>query len=273
MPTAGPLDPGHRAPDPRIVITDRDRGAISAIGQNIRYNNITVDARQRQRPVRPERQRPADAGQPISLGRDRGIQHLDGQLRRDRRAAASAPTSTPSPRAAPTSSTVRRTTPTERRQDGRRERRAGNDCERLQQQVDRRRHARRPDRQGHAVLLPVVREEQERSRPASVCGPEGSDATNIVRGLTQQQVDQIIAASRRPRASTPAARRRPAINQDRQALPGQARLEHHRRPPPELPLQPDQGNRQPVISPVHRPRLGLSSYWYVFDKRQHRATC
>lgn len=30
--------------DPRIVITDRDRGEISAIGQNSRYNAITVDS-------------------------------------------------------------------------------------------------------------------------------------------------------------------------------------------------------------------------------------
>lgn len=30
--------------DPRIVITDRARGEISAIGQNSRYNNITVDS-------------------------------------------------------------------------------------------------------------------------------------------------------------------------------------------------------------------------------------
>ena len=29
--------------DPRIVITDRDRGAFSAMGQNFRYNSITVD--------------------------------------------------------------------------------------------------------------------------------------------------------------------------------------------------------------------------------------
>ncbi|TZF91825.1 TonB-dependent receptor [Cognatilysobacter lacus] len=29
--------------DPRIVITDRDRGAFSAAGQNFRYNSITVD--------------------------------------------------------------------------------------------------------------------------------------------------------------------------------------------------------------------------------------
>ena len=29
--------------DPRIVISDRDRGAISAVGQNNRYNSITVD--------------------------------------------------------------------------------------------------------------------------------------------------------------------------------------------------------------------------------------
>ncbi len=30
--------------DPRIVVSDRDRGEISAIGQNSRYNNITVDS-------------------------------------------------------------------------------------------------------------------------------------------------------------------------------------------------------------------------------------
>jgi len=30
--------------DPRIVITDRARGEISAVGQNSRYNNITVDS-------------------------------------------------------------------------------------------------------------------------------------------------------------------------------------------------------------------------------------
>lgn len=30
--------------DPRIVVTDRDRGAISAVGQNNRYNAITVDS-------------------------------------------------------------------------------------------------------------------------------------------------------------------------------------------------------------------------------------
>ena len=29
--------------DPRVVITDRDRGAFSANGQNFRYNSITVD--------------------------------------------------------------------------------------------------------------------------------------------------------------------------------------------------------------------------------------
>jgi outer membrane receptor protein involved in Fe transport len=29
--------------DPRIVVTDRDRGAFSAMGQNFRYNSITVD--------------------------------------------------------------------------------------------------------------------------------------------------------------------------------------------------------------------------------------
>lgn len=29
--------------DPRVVVTDRDRGAFSAMGQNFRYNNITVD--------------------------------------------------------------------------------------------------------------------------------------------------------------------------------------------------------------------------------------
>ena len=29
--------------DPRIVVTDRDRGAFSAVGQNFRYNTITVD--------------------------------------------------------------------------------------------------------------------------------------------------------------------------------------------------------------------------------------
>ncbi|WP_343834533.1 hypothetical protein, partial [Thalassospira tepidiphila] len=30
--------------DPRITITDRARGEISAVGQNSRYNNITVDS-------------------------------------------------------------------------------------------------------------------------------------------------------------------------------------------------------------------------------------
>ncbi|MGC1549663.1 MAG: TonB-dependent receptor [Rhodanobacter sp.] len=30
--------------DPRVVITDRQRGEISAVGQNSRYNNITVDS-------------------------------------------------------------------------------------------------------------------------------------------------------------------------------------------------------------------------------------
>jgi outer membrane receptor protein involved in Fe transport len=29
--------------DPRVVVTDRDRGAFSAMGQNFRYNSITVD--------------------------------------------------------------------------------------------------------------------------------------------------------------------------------------------------------------------------------------
>ncbi|HJR72157.1 MAG TPA: TonB-dependent receptor [Luteimonas sp.] len=29
--------------DPRVVVTDRDRGAFSAVGQNFRYNSITVD--------------------------------------------------------------------------------------------------------------------------------------------------------------------------------------------------------------------------------------
>ena len=54
--------------DPRIVISDRDRGAISAMGQNNRYNSITVDS--------------MNAGDPFGLN-DNGLPTLGTPISQD----------------------------------------------------------------------------------------------------------------------------------------------------------------------------------------------
>jgi hypothetical protein len=54
--------------DPRIVISDRDRGAISAVGQNNRYNSITVDS--------------VNAGDPFGLN-DNGLPTLGSPISMD----------------------------------------------------------------------------------------------------------------------------------------------------------------------------------------------
>jgi outer membrane receptor protein involved in Fe transport len=52
--------------DPRVTITDRDRGQISALGQNFRYNNITIDTVSAGDPFGLEDNGLASVGTPIS---------------------------------------------------------------------------------------------------------------------------------------------------------------------------------------------------------------
>ena len=54
--------------DPRIVVTDRDRGAFSAIGQNNRFNSVTVDS--------------INAGDPFGLN-DNGLPTLGTPISQD----------------------------------------------------------------------------------------------------------------------------------------------------------------------------------------------
>ena len=155
-----------RALDPRIVITDRDRGAISAQRPEHPLQQHHRRRRQRRRPLRPERQRPADHGHADLAGRDRSDTTSPPPTTTWPRAAASAPTSTPSPSRAPTTSTVRRTTstrtPTSMVGDNAQRQR----LRRLTTRTRPRRHPRRPDHQGQAVLLRLATRSTRRTASA-----------------------------------------------------------------------------------------------------------
>ena len=163
-----PLDPGHRAP--RSAHRDhrtrprRDLGASARTAATTTSRSTAV----RQRPVRPERERPAGAGP-----------------RRSRSTRSRNTTSRPRT----TTSTTRRRVGaninivtksgtnefhgavyyayTERRDDRLAELTSEPALQGLRRQVDLRRHARRPDHQGQAVLLPRLRESDRRSRRAA----------------------------------------------------------------------------------------------------------
>ena len=111
--------------------------------------------------------------------------------------------------------------------------------------TDRRLHAGRPDHQGQAVLLPLGRaaeshRHRRRLRPMAwmPSWAMGRRPPTSCRQATCSRSSTSPTAWACSRAASAAS----AVDAGRQALSGQARLEHHRRPSRQLALQAHQGN-------------------------------
>ncbi len=220
--------------DPRMAHRSASRGAISAGGQNPRYNTIRIDGVSSQRHLRPGSQQPADPAPAGVDGRHRSDRHRPGQLRRDHQPAPPAPTSTRSPSRAPTSSTARSTAPT-----------ATSDW--FGEDLRRRRRSPASTRKqtyGATFGGPIIKDKlfffanyEKYTRTAPGTRP-GRDA---VRPRARSPIADMAEAQRhRARSLGLRCRRAGAAGQRQHRSRGvraQARLEHQRQPPRQLPLQ------------------------------------
>ncbi|MEO6076526.1 MAG: TonB-dependent receptor [Dokdonella sp.] len=176
--------------DPRIVITDRDRGAFSASGQNFRYNSITVDTINAGDPFGLNDNGLPTKGTPISPDAieeyNISVANYDVTTRRGVGATVNAVT-----------------------KSGTNEFHGSayyqyQDTDKMIGERDGAKYTGYTSKYtgGFTVGGPIVKdtlffflsyEEGKNKAPGSTFGPEGSGATNIVRNLTQAQVDQISA--------------------------------------------------------------------------------
>ena len=248
--------------DPRIVITDRDRGAFSAAGQNFRYNSITVDT--------------VNAGDPFGLN-DNGLPTLGSPISPDAIEEYNISTANfdvTSRRGVGASvNAVTKSGTNEFKgsayyayQDSEKmvgENAAGNDWSGFQSRYTA----------GATFGGPIIKdtlfffasyEEGVSKAPGAVWGPEGSGATNIVQGLSQAQVDQVIAAAATygiDAGSTSAS------NVDLESKRGLVKLDWNINAEHRVSLRASRTEEiQPVIVAGATNRLNLSSNWYVFDK-------
>jgi hypothetical protein len=202
--------------DPHIVLTNVGRGEISALGQNSRYNNITIDAVPTNDSFGLEANGLPALNQPLSFDaieevgrRERQYRH---QVRHER-----------FPRRR-----LLRVHECERPDERPADRLQG-----LRREEDLRRDARRTDHQGQAVLLPLLR---------------GIEDARAGSGVRPDWLGCVEHRQHQPGRHQPHHQRRRQLRPDsgharcvrcesgQQALSRQARLEHHRRPPRFIPL-------------------------------------
>lgn len=248
--------------DPRIVITDRDRGTFSASGQNFRYNAITVDT--------------VNAGDPFGLN-DNGLPTLGSPISPDAIEEYNISTANfdvTSRRGV--GATVNAVTKSGNNdfhgsayyayQDADSmvgENAAGNKWSGYESKYTT----------GATFSGPLVKdtlffflsyEESSQKAPGAVWGPEGSGATNEVRGLTQSMVDQVVAA-----AATYGivAGSTAASNVDLESKRGLVKIDWNINSAHRASFRASRTEEtQPVIVAGTSSRLNLSSNWYLFDK-------
>lgn len=177
--------------DPRIVVTDRDRGAFSAMGQNFRYNSITVDTVNAGDPFGLNDNGLPTKGSPISPDaiEEYNITTANYDVSQRRGVGATVNAVTKSGTNEFHGSAYYSYT---NAKDLTGENEAGNDWTGWTSKYTA----------GATLGGPIIKdtlffflslEESKNKAPGAVWGPEGSGATNIVRNLTQEQVDQITS--------------------------------------------------------------------------------
>lgn len=248
--------------DPRIVVTDRDRGAFSAMGQNFRYNSITVDTINAGDPFGLNDNGLPTKGSPISPDaiEEYNISTANYDVTSRRGVGASVNAITKSGTNEFHGTAYYSYTNAE---DLTGENAAGNKWTGWTSKYTA----------GATLGGPIIKdtlffflsyEEGKNKAPGSVWGPEGSGATSIVRGLTQDQIDQIsrIAAGYGIDAGGTQA-----SNVDLSSKRGLAKLDWnindaHRASFRASRTQED----EPIITASSSTRLNLSSNWYLFHK-------
>ncbi len=248
--------------DPRIVITDRDRGSFSASGQNFRYNSITVDT--------------VNAGDPFGLN-DNGLPTLGSPISPDAIEEYNISTANfdvTSRRGVGASVNAVTKSGTnefkgsayyayQNSDDMVGENEAGNKWTGYSSKYTG----------GFTFGGPIVEdtlffflsyEESSQKAPGAVWGPEGSGATNIVQGLTQSMVDQVIAAAATYGLTAGSTA---ASNVDLESKRGLLKVDWNINAQHRASFRASRTEEtQPVIVAGNTSRLNLSSNWYLVDK-------
>jgi outer membrane receptor protein involved in Fe transport len=248
--------------DPRIVITDRDRGAFSAMGQNFRYNTITVDT--------------INAGDPFGLN-DNGLPTLGSPISPDAIEEYNISTANYDvTQRRGVGASVNAVTKSGTNEFHGSAYYAFQDVDSMVgegEQGDEWTGYESKWTGGATLGGPIVKdtlffflslEKSEQKAPGSVWGPEGSGATNEVRDLTQAQVDEIIAIANGYGIDAGGIQ---GSNVDLQSKRGLAKIDWNINDSHRASLRASRTEEtQPVVVVGNSTRLNLSSNWYVFDK-------
>lgn len=249
--------------DPRIVVTDRDRGAFSAAGQNFRYNSITVDTINAGDPFGLNDNGLPTKGTPISPDAieeyNISVANYDVTTRRGVGAAVNAITKS--------GTNEFHGSAYYQYQDADKmvgENAAGNKWNGYTSKYTG----------GFTIGGPIVKdtlffflsyEEGKNKAPGSVYGPEGSGATNIVNGLTQAQVDQISAIAAGYGIDAGSTQ---ASNVDLSTKRGLAKIDWNINDSHRASFRASRTEEdEPIITNSSNSLLRLSSNWYLVNKR------
>lgn len=253
--------------DPNVVVTDRDRGAFSALGQNFRYNSITVDTIQAGDPFGLNDNGLPTKGTPISQDAIQSYNistaNYDVTVRRGVGAWVNAVTKSG------TNDFHGSLYYVYQNADGMIGK-GGNNRSAL---ADWRGYGR-DTTWGITVGGPIVRdrlffflsyEEGNKTSPGSLWGPSDSNAASRVNGLTQAQLDQIISVAQgwgldpgdNHSTSTDMTSKRALVKLDWNIN------DYHR-----ASFRWSRTTEvEPIITNSSASLLTLSSNWYAFDKK------
>ena len=247
--------------DPRIVITDRDRGAFSASGQNFRYNSITVDTVNAGDPFGLNDNGLPTKGTPISPDAieeyNISVANYDVTTRRGVGAAVNAVT-----------------------KSGTNEFHGSayyqyQDTDKMIGELNNAKYTGYTSKYtgGFTVGGPIVKdtlffflsyEEGKNKAPGSTFGPVGSGATNIVQNLTQAQVDQISTIAARYGIDAGSTE---ASDVDLATKRGLAKIDWNINDSHRLSFRASRTEEEePIITNSSSSLLRLSSNYYLVDK-------
>jgi len=249
--------------DPRIIVTDRDRGAFSAMGQNFRYNTITVDT--------------INAGDPFGLN-DNGLPTLGSPISPDAIEEYNISTANydVSQRRG-VGASVNAVTKSGTNEFHGSVYYSYQDADKMvgdDQDGDKWTGFDSKWTGGATFGGPLIKdtlffflslEKSEQKAPGSVWGPEGSGATNQVRNLTQEQVNQIISIANGYGIDAGGLS---ASNVNLESKRGLAKIDWNINDMHRLSFSARRTEEtEPRITASSSSRLNLSSNWYVIDKK------